>query len=478
MCGIVGIISFNKNQFYSPQQKVFKNLLYLDAFRGEDGTGVFGVNKHGNVTSVKTKDPSGMFVYSPEYSKFENGMMHEYNIVVGHNRKATVGAVRDETAHPFISGNVIMVHNGKMVGHRSHYQTEVDSEALCKYLEANEENLLEALSKLEGAFSVVWYNAQSQKLRFWRNTDRPMWHAAVGNYLYFSSERSILMAALIRANVSFKDDDFYEQVANQMFTIEMTKSKLGWISEIVPEAPKKEYPKSQHYWGYYGAIWQSNFEDDSCNDDSTDITPPVVSFPITKVKKTSKKTTSGNDFQETLMQLQGKVGKQLIFRLVDYVQDTKGSSDNYIEGYYSDIVSASAINVPQQFLEEVETWPHSEKYFRAKVEKIKTSAGGKTFELELNSQVELIKMFRDAENKWISYDVITDIGGEDFIFCGEENCWSNILPEDYEFMRLNYTTNVSGIVMSHQITCKDCLEVETKKGSVTALTLTKEKVVH
>ena len=36
MCGIVGIIGWNKNQFFKPQQQAFKNLVYLDAFRGED----------------------------------------------------------------------------------------------------------------------------------------------------------------------------------------------------------------------------------------------------------------------------------------------------------------------------------------------------------------------------------------------------------------------------------------------------------
>lgn len=478
MCGIVGIISFNKNQFFNPQQKVFKNLLYLDAFRGEDGTGVFGVNKHGNVESLKSKDPSGIFVYSPEYKTFEVGMMHNYNIVVGHNRKATVGAIKDETAHPFISGNVVMVHNGKLANHRSYYQTEVDSEALCKYLEANEDNLLEAVSKLEGAFSVVWYNAQTQKLRFWRNNDRPMWHAAIGNYLYFSSERSILMAALIRANVTFKDDDFYEQVANQMFTIDMSKTKLEWLGEIVPEAPKKEWPKSQHYGGYYGASWQSHFDSDSCNDDSGAADPPcpAVAFPVATVKKTTKKTTSGADFQQTLTQLQEKVGKTILFRLVDFVQDKKVPSDNYVEGYLNDIVSASAVNVPPKFFEDIETWPHNEKYFRAKVEKMKSSPGGKTFDLELNPQIELIRAFRDADNHWISYDIIEEIGGEDYIFCGEENCWTNILPEDYEDMRLVYTTNTIGKLTTHEITCPDCLKKQ--KGSVTALTSTKKEVVH
>ena len=475
MCGIVGVISFSKNQFYNPQQKVFKNLLYLDAFRGEDGTGVFGVNKHGNVTSVKTKDPSGMFVYSPEYSKFENGMMHEYNIVVGHNRKATVGAVRDDTAHPFISGNVIMVHNGRLQAHRTYYQTEVDSEALCKYLEAHENDLPEAISKLEGAFSVVWYNAATQKLRFWRNKDRPMWHAAVGNYLYFSSERSILVASLIRANVTFKDDDVYELATDKISELDMTKHKLDWTVIDIPEPPKKEYPKSPHYGGYYGAAWQSHFDDDSCNDDSTASTG--VSLQVRQ--KETKKETNGNDFQKTLQQLQEIVGGSAIFRLVDHVQDKKIPSDNYVEGFFSNIVSASAVHVSEQFFTDLETWPHKEKYFRAKVEKIKTNASGKTFDLELEPNIELVKAFKDAEGKWISYDIIEEIGGEEYIFCGEDNCWTNILPDDWETARfVTHINKDTGKMWGHMITCAHCLNVQSKKSSVTALTTIDDKVLH
>jgi len=478
MCGIVGIISFGKNQFYGPQQKVFKNLLYLDAFRGEDGTGVFGVNKHGNVDMLKSKDPSGIFIYSPEYKKFSDDMMFNYNIVVGHNRKATVGKIEDATAHPFISGNVVMVHNGKLMNHRDHFHTEVDSEALCKYLEKHEDNLLEAISKLDGAFSVVWYNAKTNKLRFWRNKERPMWHAIVGQYLYFSSEFSILHASLSRAGISSTDKDYYELAENQLHELDYSKVSPKWKAYEIPEPPKKELPKSGYYGNYYGAAWADHFLDQDCNDDTAVVELPIIPAKATTTKKKTEEI-SGADFQETLMKLQVLVGKTTIVRLVDYVRgDPKKPEENYVEGYYSDTVTATCSNAVPAFFEEVENWPHTVKYFRGKVSRIKTSGKGKTFELELEPEISLVHMFMDAKNNWISYDVIEKAGGEDYTFCRVDNCWSYVLKDEWETMKVTHSLDKDGNIVDFHIMCQACLEKEkqSKSKALTVVNNSKETV--
>lgn len=457
MCGIVGIIGWNKNQFFKPQQQAFKNLVYLDAFRGEDGTGAFGVNKWGNVDMIKTKDPAGIFVYSPEYQAFEAKMYNQFNIVVGHNRKATVGKIQDDTAHPFISGDVIMVHNGRFQNHDSHYKTEVDSEALCKYLEANEENLPKALSEIDGAFSVVWYNAKTQKLRFWRNKERPMWHVIVGGFLYFASERSILHAALVRAGVQPEDKTFYELAEDIINEIDMTETSLKWKTTALPPKPVKEYPKSSsgsYYGSYYGAHWAANhgYLENDDEEETTSKSAKIVQLPKKKTKTTAVKATIDS--------LNEKIGKWGVFRLVDFVQSSDKPSESYVEGYQCDNVSTSVIGAPASFFQDIETWPHQVKYFRGKVSKVKTMNGGKTYELELEPDITLVKVFLDADNKMVSYSTIETIGGEEAVFCERKDCYTTILPDDWEDTSFSFHYDDKGEIYAHNIVCKDCLAVD------------------
>lgn len=478
--------------FFNAQQKAFKNLLYLDAFRGEDGTGVFGVNKYGNVDMVKTDDPSGKFVYSPEYAEFEKGMFSKYNIVVGHNRKATVGAVNKDTAHPFISGNVVMVHNGKLHSHKKYYNTEVDSEALCKYLEAHENDLETAIPELDGYFSVVWYNAQTQKLRFWRNKDRPMFHAIVGEFLYFSSERSILMSALIRAGISPEEKGIYELKENAIHTLDMTAKKLEWDCVDVKV---KEYPKSVvHYpagGGYYGGYYNAyGTVDDNDGDDGwrdavkkaeekastkTTTNTPAANEPPTKTEV--KRITGYSNKPSDILELSKLIGKRIIFRLVDFTQSNTSPEENYVEGFFRDDVSVSCIGENKKFFEKIITWPHQVKFFRGTVVGVSSSGNGKTFDMDLAPDLELYEGFLSQNGSLISYDMIKDIGGAEYIFCGEDMCSSNIFPEDWEdtHFKMKYT---NGVLDDHKIICKSCLQYkkDQAKKNRNALVIVGEKI--
>ena len=59
MCGIVGIISKQTSGFRHKDTDLFKQMLYADALRGFDSTGIFGVNKYGNLKMIKAAKDAG-----------------------------------------------------------------------------------------------------------------------------------------------------------------------------------------------------------------------------------------------------------------------------------------------------------------------------------------------------------------------------------------------------------------------------------
>jgi glutamine phosphoribosylpyrophosphate amidotransferase len=53
MCGLVGIISKWNSGVFSRDVDMFKNMMFLDTLRGDDGTGVCIVNTEQGATVLK-----------------------------------------------------------------------------------------------------------------------------------------------------------------------------------------------------------------------------------------------------------------------------------------------------------------------------------------------------------------------------------------------------------------------------------------
>lgn len=479
MCGLVGIVSFNRNQFYHTQQKAFKNLLYLDAFRGEDGTGVFGITPGGNVDMIKSEKPSGEFVYTPEFKEFTANMISGYDMVVGHNRKATVGTINDEAAHPFIHNDTILVHNGRFEQHKKYHDTEVDSEALCRYLDENQDNLVEALKNIDGAFSLVWYHTKSKKLHFWRNDQRPMIHAISGPMLYFASERGIVLEAIARAGDTIpREKDVYATTERELLTLDFSKkSRLAWEQVMVP---KKEYPKSTS--STYHGLWCGNDDDDdtlreyygrnlaaspaqTTESSTKTTTPPAKTTSTTQettksnvVLLTNNKKTGGLERNKFLTEQIG--GKAPLFRLVDFVVDDTSMSSNTVEGIWTERISVIVEDVPAETIQAFHDNPHKTKFFYGVIKNVKSNISEDTHELWLDAKTVIpYDGFMSSNNCLISGDMIEDLGGEDCVYCEDADCPSGVNPipkVDWEdtFFRFKYK---NGVLSDSKIICKACL---------------------
>ena len=200
MCGLVAIVSKNKVGFNFKDKTIFLQMLISDMFRGMDSTGIFAVNKHGNLNMIKDASHASLFINKKEANTYFNNFVSDYHIVVGHNRKATMGATTSENAHPFIEGNICLVHNGTLQNHYKLAQRTVDSNAIAAHIE--EHGYKSLLKNIEGAYALIWYNAAEKTLYFTRNADRPLHLVETNDKIYLASEAKMLDWILDRNDIT------------------------------------------------------------------------------------------------------------------------------------------------------------------------------------------------------------------------------------------------------------------------------------
>jgi predicted glutamine amidotransferase len=201
MCGIVGMISKLKNGFTGDNLSFFHHLLYLNALRGNDSTGVFVVDNIGNVKIAKEAVQSGAFIPQDEYKALGAYAVQKGWAMVGHSRKATRGTVNDANAHPFIvEDKLVLVHNGSVFGDHKHLKdVEVDSEAIAHSL-ATSDDYEKTLRGINAAYALVWYDVYNKKLNIIRNNDRPLSWMETHTAFYFASEAGMLAFVANRTN--------------------------------------------------------------------------------------------------------------------------------------------------------------------------------------------------------------------------------------------------------------------------------------
>jgi hypothetical protein len=203
MCGIVAVVAKN-GAITKDQLDIFEELLYADALRGMDSTGVFAVDRKNRVDTIKQAVGPEFFLKGDSWKKLRNHHQGDGLAVVGHNRKATVGNIITKNAHPFVDKNIVLVHNGYIANHEQLDKSkEVDSETIITAL-TSEENYLKGLEKLFGAFAIVWYDHSKKKLFMTRNSERPLFYCHTSQSFFVSSEADMLRWILNRNNVSYE----------------------------------------------------------------------------------------------------------------------------------------------------------------------------------------------------------------------------------------------------------------------------------
>ena len=179
------------------------------------------------------------------------------NFYVGHNRWATKGASDlDENAHPFKEGAVTLVHNGSLRGQwrlPDHEQFAVDSNNIAHAI--NEIGIDETVSKLQGAFVLVWHDQRDQTLNFIRNDERPLYLAKLSTGTWFwASEKDMLLWILNRRKVKVTIVEQFELPSGVQISFDVSNNKFVRLEDKTHTFP------SFFTQSNYSNTWQEDYD--------------------------------------------------------------------------------------------------------------------------------------------------------------------------------------------------------------------------
>lgn len=297
MCGIVAIISKSANGLTKEETEAFDALLYVDALRGMDSTGVFSILKDGSMHLAKSAEAAHNFRQAQEYKDLMNQSFRTGMALVGHNRAATKGVITDANAHPFVvDDRITLIHNGTLWGdHKKLADVDVDSHAIAHTIHKYDDDVEAALQELSGAYALIWHDFKLKSINIVRNSQRPLHWIETDKCWIYASEMN--MIEWILARFSFKP---VGKIASQMAGMLTTFKQEGnqWDVSSRPltlEKPAKTYTsysggsaeQSANTFRQYNAGW---FDDDgisyaSLSKEERDELKPKPPAPVTHMSR-------------------------------------------------------------------------------------------------------------------------------------------------------------------------------------------------
>lgn len=204
MCGIVGFFNPTKGSNWNAD-RILPELMFASQLRGRDSVGLIAKQTHHRdedfVDHLKMIGPTDAFLnWKDPHDRVIKKAEH-MSFVVAHNRSSTIGSKDDiECAHPLITENILLVHNGTLRDYPDKKKYKSDSAAIAGALEQNGD-FREVDNEIFGPYVFVWYDKRNKSLNFVRNAGRPLsFVQAIDGVFWFASEPKMLEWVLERNN--------------------------------------------------------------------------------------------------------------------------------------------------------------------------------------------------------------------------------------------------------------------------------------
>ena len=250
MCGIVGLVTKQKNGFTNTEISIFTQLLFANEVRGDDGTGIFYNTKKNKAHLKVLKGPicSSLFVKSDAYQAATKTFFSDSNFIIGHNRSATKGKIDFDCTHPFREQHITLVHNGTLTSHKELNATsDVDSHAICHSMSSK--GTVETLKEINGAFALAWFDSKEKTLNLSRNYQRPLHIVETASSFIISSELELALWVLKRNNTSVIKSFEIEPKKIYSFSLtDMSSFKEREIEFKTFVFPSNQYDYSNNKW--------------------------------------------------------------------------------------------------------------------------------------------------------------------------------------------------------------------------------------
>lgn len=379
---------------FGNEEKMFRRLLELDTIRGPHSTGILFVSNWSNADVIKkVGTPWELWGLRSIEDKFKTSS----KVLLGHNRWATQGKVNNTNAHPFELGSIIGAHNGTLTTRYSladHAKFEVDSENIFHHM--NLHGVQDTIKKLNGAFTLTWWNKAEKTLNFVRNNERPL-HFAYTNdnkTIFWASEAWMITVAAFQCGVDI--DRVNELPVGFHYSFSMPDVAAG-------NYPVVTNPTINRVELYEPPVY-SRPSHSPVRGGNVSPFPPQQRTPVVIEKKEEleRVVTSAS---ASYMEYQKRMLKQVEFEVY---AEAEANNQKYIQAYAvdDDRISVRCYATPdshlwKKLLASTHTFTGMVKSF--------TSNGGMHLTVDLRSIMEVVEADKDTPDMYVGFQgVILD----------------------------------------------------------------------
>lgn len=240
MCGIVGCAG---NLEYRDKDAL-QTLMHLCELRGEDSAGYFTVTKDSDeAVAFKNVGPTRYMFDTVQWDKLS---LYNKRVFVGHCRKATVGGVSRQTAHPFTFDHITGVHNGTLRNWRALPGLNEVTDSAMLYKNFAETGVRQTIEATDGAYALIWWDESEGVLNVLKNDERSLFYCFSEDCekIFWASEAWMLSIALSRHGIKManlakegKPKEFIRPVENDTWWrirpgVKGDKDSLRFLEDI------------------------------------------------------------------------------------------------------------------------------------------------------------------------------------------------------------------------------------------------------